>query len=269
MNIHLRKFSHIIIWIDVVLYRYSTSNHNMLYCGQLRPVLSYIVILHQTTTQPLGLCTGTRLSYIVILHQTTTWRTCVSKLLSCLISLFYIKPQHVAGMPFVLARCLISLFYIKPQRGQFFRLDGKSCLISLFYIKPQPFFVLAAWVYVVLYRYSTSNHNRVSSAPASESLSYIVILHQTTTMTHRHVVLRRCLISLFYIKPQPALTDMFRLRGCLISLFYIKPQLVNSTSESRNVVLYRYSTSNHNWVTLRAKVKFVVLYRYSTSNHNI
>ena len=143
-----------------------------------------------------------------------------------------------------------------------------SCLISLFYIKPQQcgslFTVAMVVLYrystsnhnsltdddiakaVVLYRYSTSNHNCFSSSEIFVMLSYIVILHQTTTL----------------LAPQR------RSRRCLISLFYIKPQRIRDFYRSCGVVLYRYSTSNHNHIYYTRKSHDVVLYRYSTSNHN-
>ena len=78
----------------VVLYRYSTSNHNNNPIPFRIYQLSYIVILHQTTTVAGATVTWLTLSYIVILHQTTTMGKSLHVYLSCLISLFYIKPQH-------------------------------------------------------------------------------------------------------------------------------------------------------------------------------
>ena len=100
---------------------------------------------------------------------------------------------------------------------------------------------------VVLYRYSTSNHNRLPFREITYRLSYIVILHQTTT-TRIKLSWQFC---------------------CLISLFYIKPQLLACGDSDIYVVLYRYSTSNHNLLTALIMLFSVVLYRYSTSNHNV
>ena len=77
-------------------------------------------------------------------------------------------------------------------------------------------------------------------------LSYIVILHQTTTRSVQITAGCCCLISLFYIKPQHD--------GKLLHIY--------------RVVLYRYSTSNHNVACYTDVEGVVVLYRYSTSNHN-
>ena len=121
--------------------------------------LSYIVILHQTTTPLRTLWGVSALSYIVILHQTTTRGILYIFIYSCLISLFYIKPQQcvfryslllvvlyrysTSNHNWIAVRdkaahgCLISLFYIKPQLPLIMSWVYLSCLISLFYIKPQ------------------------------------------------------------------------------------------------------------------------------------
>ena len=120
--------------------------------------------------------------------------------------------------------CLISLFYIKPQQDNQLGQNRNNCLISLFYIKPQPMEMslsstrIVLYLYstsnhnveqllvapdvIVLYLYSTSNHNRLCAPKFPSLLSYIFILHQTTTLSLAYTLIRHCLISLFYIKPQ-------------------------------------------------------------------
>ena len=56
---------------------------------------------------------------------------------------------------------------------------------------------------IVLYRLSTSNHNNRLSSYFRKPLSYIVFLHQTTTFESNTLTATNCLISSFYIKPQP------------------------------------------------------------------
>ena len=65
--------------------------------------LSYIVILHQTTTAVDVTTSDILLSYIVILHQTTTMLLIMTKHNCCLISLFYIKPQHIVPMSLLIS----------------------------------------------------------------------------------------------------------------------------------------------------------------------
>ena len=287
-NHNQRNLSYFLGW--VVLYLCSTSNHN---CGQIfkKPhPLSYIFVLHQTTTHIQSPLHIIRLSYIFVLHQTTTNSHSSYAASSCLISLFYIKPQPFLFTENRMNSCLISLFYIKPQLVQLVLTDLACCLISLFYIKPQlmelRIYTLDVVLYlcstsnhnrvfylpscgivvlylcstsnhnhptapcrcesVVLYLCSTSNHNSIWSVSCAEQLSYIFVLHQTTTCCWCNYASSCCLISLFYIKPQLAWDELNKANCCLISLFYIKPQPWPGADGGAGVVLYLCSTSNHN-----------------------
>ena len=151
----------------VVLYLCSTSNHNPVQDFRNNVELSYIFVLHQTTTSNLRLSTTS----------------------SCLISLFYIKPQLDSGGNLRIKSCLISLFYIKPQRHNLIRLFRWSCLISLFYIKPQPLPSVEASAKVVLYLCSTSNHNSTFDINSSHT----VVLYLCSTSNHN-----RCFCSFLY-----------------------------------------------------------------------
>jgi len=118
---------------------------------------------------------------IEILHQTTTHCKCIQFTLCCILSKFYIKPQHPSKVfaryqSCILSKfyikpqlyrhcdhyelcCILSKFYIKPQRVQASCLIPRGCILSKFYIKPQP--------------------PEVADAPG---LLYLIeILHQTTT----------------------------------------------------------------------------------------
>ena len=77
--------------------------------------------------------------------------------------------------------CIISFLYIKPQLSVK-KLDIRpSCIISFLYIKPQPSEYGPQTYRVVLYRFSTSNHNLYTFIMFVFLLYYIVSLHQTTT----------------------------------------------------------------------------------------
>ena len=121
---------------------------------------------------------------------------------------------------------------------------------------------------VVLYLYSTSNHNNFFSMNFFSWLFYTSILHQTTTECHFQFLDRGCFIPLFYIKPQRPIVALLRVSCCFIPLFYIKPQHEKRSYELSAVVLYLYSTSNHNDKIPQHDRPPVVLYLYSTSNHN-
>ena len=96
----------------------------------------------------------------------------------------------------------------------------------------------------ISFLHQTTTHVLAVIHPAQ--LSYISFLHQTTTV----VVLCAVLLD------------------CLISLFYIKPQLSCSNSRCHPIVLYLFSTPNHNSLTRTPCGLAIVLYLFSTSNHN-
>ena len=129
-----------------------------------------------------------------------------------------------------------------------------------------------------------------TSSKAQEALYLIEILHQTTTWSHKvneavtlylieilHQTttglgcvrgLRCCILSKFYIKPQPESKRNGKRSGCILSKFYIKPQPRAHHLMKRMVVSYRNSTSNHNRQLSESNYDEVVSYRNSTSNHN-
>ena len=100
---------------------------------------------------------------------------------------------------------------------------------------------------VVSYRNSTSNHNLMVEELDAQGLYLIEILHQTTTVPLWIRLLPSCILSKFYIKPQPAAP----------------------ASPGEKVVSYRNSTSNHNFLDASNRSAMVVSYRNSTSNHNL
>ena len=77
----------------VVSYRNSTSNHNLPHARVCSIGLYLIEILHQTTTN-----SAARLSFP-----------------RCILSKFYIKPQHLRITKSNTSCCILSKFYIKPQ----------------------------------------------------------------------------------------------------------------------------------------------------------
>ena len=123
---------------------------------------------------------------------------------------------------------MVKLYYIvslhQTTTVVFISFTFLSCIISFLYIKPQLVIVMLPLTIVVLYRFSTSNHNSMVLFVILILLYYIVSLHQTTTDNQ-------------FIP---------RWESCIISFLYIKPQLVPNTPQCLPVVLYRFSTSNHN-----------------------
>ena len=74
---------------------------------------------------------------IEILHQTTTEGHANMRLIGCILSKFYIKPQRAAALASSIRCCILSKFYIKPQHEH--PADEAYLVVS--------------------YRNSTSNHN--------------------------------------------------------------------------------------------------------------
>ena len=146
--------------VKVVSYRNSTSNHNLFSCLAGLVVLYLIEILHQTTTYPLvGL-----------------------RVVRCILSKFYIKPQPGRSKARKRTCCILSKFYIKPQRRGWPTLWIWRCILSKFYIKPQPV-------------------DRNSAAANRCILSKFYIKPQRSRWSVLH--LYSCILSKFYIKPQP------------------------------------------------------------------
>ena len=190
----------------IVLYRLSTSNHNISAKRSEAESLSYIVFLHQTTTLGFWSRICNRLSYIVFLHQTTTLCSRGSSAISlsyivflhqtttcgcarhvkgyCLISSFYIKPQLAKSTIMNFEHCLISSFYIKPQLLLLVGIDNLNCLISSFYIKPQPAHGLRRLRQIVLYRLSTSNHNQGQRTTNRAR----IVLYRLSTSNHNLIL---------------------------------------------------------------------------------
>ena len=123
----------------------------------------------------------------------------------------------------------------------------RCCILSKFYIKPQRRAPTGKTGSVVSYRNSTSNHNTPAAVLGSSGLYLIEILHQTTTIWQPSGRADRCILSKFYIKPQPHAAKPQRSNCCILSKFYIKPQLAVLFALLDLVVSYRNSTSNHNY----------------------
>ena len=123
----------------------------------------------------------------------------------------------------------------------------RSCILSKFYIKPQPSACAICCQIVVSYRNSTSNHNMLFFVVSILRLYLIEILHQTTT------------------REPPVLF----LLGCILSKFYIKPQPSGNRVGTSLVVSYRNSTSNHNlrnkWLFSKKLYLIEILHQTTTS----
>ena len=175
-----QQFAEHKIWINVVSYRNSTSNHNNDLGSFGIEELYLIEILHQTTTSPELPLIAWALYLIEILHQTTT--------------------VHI-----------VILFF-------------SGCILSKFYIKPQLRWLHIFRLYVVSYRNSTSNHNRCAVNAVRFWLYLIEILHQTTTSTITDLGLTELYLIEILHQTTTRRRPYLRRRSCILSKFYIKPQ---------------------------------------------
>ena len=73
------------------------------------------------------------------------------------------------------------------------------------------------------------------------------------------MLLCRCILSKFYIKPQLRHRHSQYRSCCILSKFYIKPQLRLERELARCVVSYRNSTSNHNSTKLLRMITLLYL----------
>ena len=189
-------------------------------------------------------------------------------ILRCILSKFYIKPQHRHDHSQFRSCCILSKFYIKPQQGSFLLRQTRvvSYRNSTSNHNWKSFIVCS--LVVVSYRNSTSNHNNPRYLPNRKKLYLIEILHQTTT--DKHVGCDHARLYLIEILHQTTTTSIawlklellylieilhqtttrrIKIRGplrCILSKFYIKPQRSRRAPTRRSVVSYRNSTSNHN-----------------------
>ena len=231
-----------------------------------------------------------RLYLIEILHQTTTHCKCIQFTLCCILSKFYIKPQHEPLASHIPRCCILSKFYIKPQLRCILGYTALGCILSKFYIKPQQlreahwelFRCILSKFYikpqhlsqmigpssVVSYRNSTSNHNRIRLRFSER----IVVSYRNSTSNHNKNNGATAIKMLYLIEILHQTTTLISVSSfstsCILSKFYIKPQLPVALLRYVVVVSYRNSTSNHNSGTTTPNSALVVSYRNSTSNHN-
>ena len=127
--------------------------------------------------------------------------------------------------------CYISILH-QTTTAPFFIAEHGSCVIFLFYIKPQLKLSLKFVNVVVLYFYSTSNHNCDAKSLQNIWLCYISILHQTTTFR----VFRRSWVELCYISILHQTTTLRRRTVVATMLCYISILHQTTTLRRRTVV---------------------------------
>ena len=123
--------------------------------------------------------------------------------------------------------CILFHFYIKPQLCTCRTIRQASCILFHFYIKPQ--------------HRECCYHHRNSCI-----LFHFYIKPQLLAVINYRS--NSCILFHFYIKPQLSHFRFILSFCCILFHFYIKPQLAANSHDSRRVVSYSISTSNHNAV---------------------
>ena len=143
----------------VVLYRLSTSNHNLGYGYPVKASLYYIVSLHQNTTLPRSyppmvsciisslyikpqLSGSKPLSRAVVLYRLSTSNHNSDEPRETIIKLYYIVSLHQTTTQFLVNTNDVKLYYIVSLHQTTTRCEVRCysvcCIISSLYIKPQP-----------------------------------------------------------------------------------------------------------------------------------
>ena len=161
---------------------------------------------------------------IEILHQTTTFGRHFPSNDSCILSKFYIKPQLTRIRPYsaivVSYRNSTSNHNLARQQV----VDEVLYLIEILHqtttLKRGPFKAVGLYLIEILHQTTTK---RVANS-LDRALYLIEILHQTTTLERLKLSRKGCILSKFYIKPQPSTVSNGTGSSCILSKFYIKPQ---------------------------------------------
>ena len=211
-----------------------------------------------------------RLYLIEILHQTTTHCKCIQFTLCCILSKFYIKPQHPSKVFARYQSCILSKFYIKPQPRNDQPAFTQRCILSKFYIKPQHRERRGYADRVVSYRNSTSNHNSRSVLPIKPP----VVSYRNSTSNHNRGFCHRADHEVVSYRNSTSNHNIMKTRTTILRVVSYRNSTSNHNRPTRNwsppiVVSYRNSTSNHNVETPDMETPSVVSYRNSTSNHNV
>ena len=209
-------------------------------------MLYLIEILHQTTTSgrqrvPQKCCI---LSKFYIKPQRLSLLSVLAT--CCILSKFYIKPQlSISDLDFPL---VVSYRNSTSNHNSILTL-GSVFTLYLIEILHQTTTsgasaIRASRLYLIEILHQTTTAGIASSF--ATALYLIEILHQTTTTVEDNIVTSMLyLIEILHQTTTSSCHDS-GICSCILSKFYIKPQPTHLVGESCFVVSYRNSTSNHN-----------------------
>ena len=161
---------------------------------------------------------------IEILHQTTTLSSLYIIPLRCILSKFYIKPQPLVKR--IVSLCVVS-YRNSTSNHNNQASQGVGQVLYLIEILHQTTtsiysLLMAVKLYLIEILHQTTT---ITSAKLHFSRLYLIeILHQTTTAT-RTTKIRSLLYLIEILHQTTTLAMSFRnTLGCILSKFYIKPQ---------------------------------------------
>ena len=231
---------------SVVSYRNSTSNHNRI---RLR-FSERIVVSYRNSTSNHNKnngATAIKMLYLIeILHQTTTLISVSSFSTSCILSKFYIKPQ----LPVALLRYVVVVSYRNSTSNHNSGTTTPNSALVVSYRnstsnhnRGRTLCGICELYLIEILHQTTTNRPHVKRF---RRLYLIEILHQTTTPSSLTYSARP--LYLIEILHQTTTTVAFSVATacCILSKFYIKPQPSRRRLPTCGVVSYRNSTSNHN-----------------------
>ena len=252
--------------------------------------LYLIEILHQTTTLVRPALFQPVLYLIEILHQTTTRHERIGISTRCILSKFYIKPQHPFSST---AFCAVVSYRNSTSNHNNIAANDQTRVVVSYrnstsnhnagngypvaglvvsyrnstsnHNKP----LYSYWVQqVVSYRNSTSNHNIITLRSVSITLYLIEILHQTTTMFVAILLLSRLyLIEILHQTTTSRTTMLHRLKLYLIEILHQTTTIRRSFYSVDSCILSKFYIKPQQQ-TIKLQSNSVVSYRNSTSNHN-
>ena len=210
-------------------------------------LLYLIEILHQTTTTAAGAIGNVALYLIEILHQTTTWAQW-AKILSGVVSYRNSTSNHNLLQINNVSHWVVSYRNSTSNHnrdvgvpGCFFVVSYRNSTSNHNHTSSR-FLGFALYLIEILHQTTTRAFVLVRKQP----LYLIEILHQTTTMS----LVKIHAIRLYLIEILHQTTTLGRRSRhgprCILSKFYIKPQPCFHVFDLVSVVSYRNSTSNHN-----------------------
>ena len=186
--------------------------------------LYLIEILHQTTTLVRPALFQPVLYLIEILHQTTTRHERIGISTRCILSKFYIKPQHPFSST---AFCAVVSYRNSTSNHNNIAANDQTRVVVSYRNSTSNHnagngYPVAGLV--VSYRNSTSNHNIIILRSVSIMLYLIEILHQTTTNLSILIGCSRLYLIEILHQTTTQSTVSRNAAGCILSKFYIKPQ---------------------------------------------